>query len=89
MKNIKKMKKILFAIAFVMVMVLGASAQSDGWFKASGDDYSQRAGTGQDIALPGSHGLTDDQTGAVPVGSGILVLTAMGAGYAIARRKRK
>ena len=81
------MKKILFAIAFVMVMVLGASAQSDGWFKASGDDYSQRAGTSPDIALPGSHGLTNDQ--ASPLGEGLLILTAMGAGYAIARRKRK
>ena len=81
------MKKILFAIAFVMVMVLGANAQSDGWFKASGDDYSQRAGTSPDIALPGQHGLTNDQ--ASPLGSGILVLTALGAGYAIARRKRE
>ena len=81
------MKKILFAIAFVMMMVLGANAQSDGWFKASGDDYSQRAGTSPDIALPGQHGLTNDQ--ASPLGSGILVLTALGAGYAIARRKRE
>ena len=81
------MKKILFAIAFVMVMVLGANAQSDGWFKASGDDYGQRTGT--DITLPNAHGLTEDQTGTVPVGSGILVLTALGAGYAIARRKRE
>ena len=80
------MKKILFAIAFVMVMVLGANAQSDGWFKASGDDYSQRTGT--DITLPNAHGLTDDQTGAVPVGSGLIILTAMGVGYAVARMKR-
>ena len=80
------MKKILFAIAFVMVMVLGANAQSDGWFKASGDDYSQRAGTSPDIALPGSHGLTNDQ--ASPLGSGLIILGALGAGYAIARRKR-
>ena len=81
------MKKILFAIAFVMVMVLGANAQSDGWFKASGDDYSQRAGTSPDIALPGQHGLTNDQ--ASPLGSGLIILGALGAGYAIARRKRE
>ena len=79
------MKKILFAIAFVMMMVI-ANAQSDGWFKASGDDYSQRAGTSPDIALPGSHGLTNDQ--ASPLGSGLIILGALGAGYAIARRKR-
>ena len=78
------MKKILFAIAFVMVMVLGASAQSDGWFKASGDDsYNERNAS---FGLPTEHGLTNDQS--APLGEGLLILTAMGAGYAITRRKR-
>ena len=78
------MKKILFAIAFVMVMVLGASAQSDGWFKASGDDsYNNREAS---FGLPTEHGLNTDAP--APLGEGLLILTAMGAGYAIARRKR-
>ena len=81
------MKKILFAIAFVMMVSFGANAQSDGWFKSGGEDnYSGRTGT--DIVLPSGHGLQDDQTGSVPVGSGIFVLTALGAGYAIARRRK-
>ena len=79
------MKKILFAIAFVMVMGLTASAQSDGWFKASGDDsYNERNAS---FGLPTEHGLTTDAP--APLGEGLLILTAMGAGYAIARRKRK
>ena len=81
------MKKILFAIAFVMMVSFGANAQSDGWFKASGDDYSQRAGTSPDIALPGSHGMTTDAP--APLGSGLIILGALGAGYAVARRKRE
>ena len=78
------MKKILFAIAFVMVMVLGANAQSDGWFKSGNDgSYDDRTAS---FGLPNEHGLTNDQS--APLGSGILVLTALGAGYAVARRKR-
>ena len=81
------MKKILFAIAFVMVMVLGANAQSDGWFKASGDDnYSGRTGA-SNITLPYHNEITD-QNGSAPLGSGLLILTAIGAGYAVARKKR-
>ena len=37
--------------------------------------------------LPGTHGYEDDVT--APLGSGLLVLTALGAGYAVARRKRE
>ena len=78
------MKKILFAIAFVMMMVLGANAQSDGWFKSSDLGYRE---TGGDIntGMPPAHGMDIE----APLGSGILVLTALGAGYAIARRKRE
>ena len=79
------MKKILFAIAFVMMVVI-ANAQSDSFFKS--DNSNAGSGNREEfgMALP-SHGATDDQQ--APLGSGILVLTALGAGYAIARRKRK
>ena len=81
------MKKILFAIAFVMMVVI-ANAQSDSFFKSD----NSNAGNGNrddevfSMALPG-HGSNDDQQ--APLGSGMLVLTALGAGYAIARRKRE
>ena len=82
------MKKILFAIAFVMMVGFCANAQ-DGFFKANDGGYENRGGNGENpgiMALP-NHGLTEDQT--APLGSGLLILTAMGAGYVIARRKRE
>ena len=78
------MKKILFAIAFVMMMVI-ANAQSDGFFKSDNGGYSNREGSESIMALP-DHGQTGDQT--APLGSGMLILTAMGAGYAMTRRKK-
>ena len=80
------MKKILFAIALLMVLSFGASAQSDGFFRSTDEGgYSNREAS---FVLPNAHGETGDQSATVPVGSGLLILTAMGAGYAIAGRKR-
>ena len=74
-------------------MVLGASAQTDGFFKDGGsaNDYS-RTGSGSDPALPrlpqGGVGAENaDQT--APLGSGLLILTALGAGYAVSRKNKK
>ena len=80
------MKKILFAIAFVMMVVI-ANAQSDSFFKSDNSNAGNgnRDDEGFSMALPG-HGSNDDQQ--APLGSGMLFLTALGAGYAIARRKR-
>ena len=87
------MKKILLTIALVLTMVLGASAQSDGFFKNYRDDvYGDRGGTGSDPLMPalpgGGVGAYNTDQGA-PLGSGLLVLTALGAGYAVARRRQK
>ena len=85
------MKKILLTV-LVLTMVLGASAQTDGFFKDGGssDNYN-RSGSGSDPALPRlpgyGVGATDNDQGA-PLGSGLLVLTALGAGYAVSRRKK-
>lgn len=86
------MKKVLFAIAIVLMMGFCASAQ-DGFFN-SWDDVSNGVNRdGDDPTLgnislpgvPGSHGNGGNVT--APLGSGLLVLTALGAGYAVARRK--
>lgn len=93
------MKKILLAIALVSMIGLGASAQrfgsSDGFFNnwedvGNGldqfDDFDNLRGGGP--GLPGGgHGHGGDPS--APLGSGLLVLTALGAGYAVARRKRE
>ena len=83
------MKKILFATAIVLIMGLTANAQGrDGFFADYDNGFSNRTtGDALDIENPLGHGLTTNTE--TPLGSGLLVLTALGAGYAVARKKRK
>ena len=82
------MKKILFTIALVITMVFSVSAQ-DGFFRASNDNYGDRTDvSGTTPALPrGAVGSVNADQPA-PLGSGLLVLMALGAGYAV-RKKEK
>ena len=86
------MKKILFAIAFVTMMTFSASAQIDGFFSADNmfwDEYRIVGGLPQ-IPYDATIGvLSGDIPAPVPVGSGLLVLTVLGAGYAVAKKKKK
>ena len=88
------MKKILLAIALVLAIGLGANAQrGDGFFNNWNDvgngldkfDDFDNGLRGDGPVTPG-HGGGDQPA---PLGSGLLVLTALGAGYAVARRKRE
>ena len=84
------MKKILFAIAFVAMIGVGASAQkNDGFFKNWDNGMGDRTGsTISDITpvipggAPGEYG--NDQE--APLGSGLLILGVLGAGYALKRK---
>ena len=83
------MKKILFAIAIVLTLGMTANAQrggSDGFFLWNDSNNETFRDTGVEFVLPTGHGSGDDFT--APLGSGLLVLTALGAGYALRRRKR-
>ena len=87
------MKKILFAIAIVMTMSVVANAQSDGFFRGYNNDIYDNRGALDDagLGLPGAGMVTggtygNDQN--TPLGSGLLVLTALGAGYAVYRKKK-
>ena len=87
------MRKALLTIAIVLTMVLGASAQSDGFFKNYRDDvYGDRGGSGGDPLMPalpgGGVGAYNTDQGA-PLGSGLLMLTALGAGYALRKRREE
>ena len=85
------MKKILFAIAIVLTIGLTANAQGrDGFFSNWDNGIYDRTGSGD----PESPGLVfpthnTDQDPVAPLGSGLLVLTALGAGYAVARKRQK
>lgn len=82
------MKKILLTIVFVLTIVLGANAQTDGFFRdGNSGNYGNR---GVDSDLPNTpSGVTGSLQGDfdAPLGSGLLVLTALGAGYAISRKR--
>ena len=84
------MKKILFAITLTITLGLTASAQfninTDGFFN-NWDDNEDRFSSGDlSFVLPANHGFGQD-TPSAPLGSGLLVLTALGAGYAVARKR--
>ena len=82
------MKKTIFAIALVMTMGFAANAQNDGFFRwnDSDNDIYRAGGSESGFALPDMHGSETDSS--APVGSGLLILTALGAGYAVARKRR-
>ena len=81
MKGENTMKKILFAIAIIMTMVLNARAQRDGFFSSyeATDDRD-----GVSFALPSHFGDTNESA---PLSTGLLILTALGTGYAVAKKK--
>ena len=81
------MKNILLAIVLTITLGLTASAQSDAFFKWNNADNEtyRDIDNGIGFALPTAHGYEYDST--APLGSGLLILTALGAGYAIKRRK--
>ena len=83
------MKKILFAIALTITLGLTASAQSyTDSFVDWTDSDTGRTSVDWAIVFPASHFTNTDQNGA-PLGSGLLVLTALGAGYVVNKRHRK
>lgn len=86
------MKKIVLAIALVLAIGLGAKAQI-GVSDAFINDWTQsdilRDG-GLGFLLPGlpfEHGGLGDVP--APLGSGLLILSALGAGYAIKKKKKQ
>lgn len=84
------MKKILFTLALTITLGFTASAQfnnSDAFFKSWDDDERLDIGNGLIYVLPTNHGFDTDST-STPLSSGLLILTALGAGYALKRKKK-
>ena len=89
------MKKIVFAIVLVLTMGLGVSAQSDGFFKGDegggGRTISNSGSDGVDPLLP-NHGVGAspyDQAASEPLGSGLLIFTALGGAYFLKKKIQK
>lgn len=83
------MKKILFTLALTITLGFTASAQynSDGFFKNWDDEERLDVGNGLNFVLPANHGF-DTDANSTPLSSGLLILTALGAGYALKRKKK-
>lgn len=82
------MKKLLFTIALLITLSVATNAQKDGFFSWNGNDEDDiyRDVTTNGLVLPSTHGDIHDYN--APVGSGIAILTLLGAGYAIKRRRK-
>ena len=85
------MKKILLTIAVIMTISLSTKAQSDGFFRTNNFDYfdyRNGIGVGDEIGflLPAGHGYDYDTN--APIGGGLIILTALGVGYAINKKKK-
>lgn len=82
------MRKRIFLTAVIFMLASGLSfAQSDGFF-SEWENLENRGIIGDDMPnLPGIHGVNYDQS--APLGTGILILTALGASYTVAKRKTR
>ena len=83
------MKKTIMTIAIVLGLSMTTFADGGGLFQRGETPeqkgmYSTRGGFGPNI--PG-HGETTDQN--APLGTGIAVLTALGAAYLIGKKRRE
>ena len=90
------MKKLIATTAIILGLGLTSFAQGNMFHRNNGDGSSyfaeqstgMRGGEGG-ILTPGlpTHGLSENQN--APLGSGIVLLTALGAGYVVAKRRRE
>ena len=78
------MKKTLLTIAITLGLTIGATAQSDGFFNSYSVDDGSRSESQDLPTLPQGGQIGDCPA---PLGTGLLILTALGAGYAVAKRR--
>ena len=73
------MKRYIIAAIFALGVMMNANAQSDGFFSYSNIDERNTTWMGGAPNLPSSHGNINYQS--VPLGGGLLILTALGVLY--------
>lgn len=81
------MKNLILTISIIFTMCVGASAQSDGFFNYDQGSYDRALGDSAP-AMP-THPIGSTENGDAPLGSGLLIMSALGAGYLVKRLKRK
>jgi hypothetical protein len=76
----KNVKKLALALIMMAVMPLAMNAQPDGFFRGGGENYDNRDVDGVTIGSMNNENPT-------PVGSGLMVMVAAGAGYVLLKKK--
>ena len=89
------MKKLVMTIAIVLSMGATAFAQDvevyeeRGLFGMGKESGIFGAKAGEDALLLPDHGMTDDQDADGPLGTGIALLTTLGAAYLVAKKRKE
>lgn len=87
LKNKYTMKKNILAIVFILGLVLGANAQRDGFFGGYAvTDFDRESGEAN-IGMP-QLPIGSTQNESAPLGSGLLIISILGAGYAAAKIRK-
>ena len=82
------MKKIVLTVAIVIGLGLTSFAQG-GLFQRGNTPENSQEGTSLRGGTPGLPGHGSDQDEPAPLGSGIVLLTALGAAYGIAKKRKE
>ena len=88
----KKSIKKGIAIATVLVTMIVAPLTAQVFLQKQKGDISPRStknGQNNEWIIIPTQGLDIDQYAATPVGSGVVVLTLLGGGYALLKKRRK
>ena len=89
------MKKLIMTIAIVLSMCATTFAQDvevyeeRGLFGMGKESGIFGAKAGEDALLLPGHGETDDQDADGPLGTGIALLTTLGAAYLVAKKRKE
>jgi hypothetical protein len=89
------MKKLIMTIAIVLSLGTMAFAQDvevyeeRGLFGMGKESGIFGAKAGEDALLLPDHGMTEDQDADSPLGTGIALLTALGAAYLVGKRRKE
>ena len=89
------MKKLVMTIAIVLSLGTMAFAQDvevyeeRGLFGMGKESSIFGAKEGEDALLLPDHGETDDQDADAPLGTGIALLTTLGAAYLVGKRRKE
>lgn len=89
-KTTKKKKLILSVILAGLLLPMTTNAQSggsDGYFRNGMDSYENRDGGLSNQTFGSESGGPQAPTDLVPVGNGLLIMFAAGAGYAMLKKK--